>query len=85
MGYFTPLKIFVVGSLFLLLTFPFFPAIGTAAAGLAADPASVQAESWVWGWTWITAQGVIKWLVYAVLEGGIWVATFKAFWSMKNR
>ncbi|MBE3141953.1 MAG: hypothetical protein IMZ53_15360 [Thermoplasmata archaeon] len=84
MNYLTPLKIFVIGNLLLLISFPFFPAIGDAGNTLVATPESVAAESWAWGWSWLATTGVIKWLVYAMLEGGVMVATFVAFWRIKK-
>lgn len=85
MSYLVPLKIFVVGQLLLLFSFPFFPAIGTAADNLAADPASTTYAAYGWGWSWLMTQGVVKWLIYAVLEGGVWLATFMAFWQIKRK
>jgi hypothetical protein len=82
MGFFLPLKIFVVGNLFLLITFPFFPAIGAAADSLAADTAGVAGT--FWGWSWLMTAGMVKWLIYAVFEGFILFATFMAFWKQKT-
>ena len=81
-GFFSPLKIFVLGNILLLLTFPFFPSIGTAAENL--ETASVAYPGVFWGWDWIVSVGVIKWSVYLVLEGFILFATFKAFWNQKT-
>jgi hypothetical protein len=82
MKYFAPLKIFIWGNILLLITFPFFPAIGQVADQLKADTAAHAAT--FWGWSWIMSQGMVKWLIYAVFEGGVWLATFMAFWKMKN-
>ena len=84
MKFFSPLKIFVVANLMLLVSFPFFPAIGQVSDTLVATPESVAAETWAWGWSWLTSPGMIKWLVYIMLEGLILVGVFMAFWKQKT-
>jgi hypothetical protein len=77
----TPLRIFVVGNILLLITFPFFPTIGQQANTLAADTAGIAAS--FWGWGWLMSTGVVKWLVYLIFEGFILFATGMAFWKQK--
>lgn len=78
---FTPLRVFVGGNLLLLLTFPFFPTIGQQSAQLASETAGVG--SYFWGWSWLMATGVVKWLIYIILEGFIIYAMFRALWKQK--
>ena len=81
-SFFAPLLVFAGGNLLLLVATLVMPAIDIVQTQLAADTAAVAAT--FWGWSWLMTGGVVRWLVYLLIEGLTLLATFKTFMATRN-
>ncbi|MDD5338178.1 MAG: hypothetical protein PHG35_02035 [Dehalococcoidales bacterium] len=62
----TPLGVFIVGNLVILFLQLFMPAVDTEQAALASATSNVT--STFWGWGWLMTSGVVRWIIYIVIE-----------------
>lgn len=81
--YFAPLGVFVFGNILLLVASLLMPGLDTAVEALATETAAVDTFAGTW-WTWLMSSGVVRLLLYFIIEACILVATAKAFLAVRN-
>lgn len=80
-NFLAPMGVFLGGQLVLLIALLFLPAVDTQVATLASDTEDI-AENF-WGWDWLMASGVVRWLIFVIWEGFVLWGTGKAFLATK--
>ncbi len=72
-----PLGVFAMGQILVLFLTLFLPAIDAAKDILNSE--TVAISGFAWGWTWLMSQGVVRFIIYFIVEALILWATAKAF------
>ncbi len=86
--FFLPLKVFVVGIIFLGLLMWLWPnTVDPAVTTLAASSNSTAwaARADAWGWSWLMSTGVVRYLVFGIVFLVVCFATGVTFLKQKTR
>ncbi len=84
--FFLPLKVFVVGMVLLGAMMWLWPSvIDPQVTALAANTTAWSANPHAWGWSWLMASGVIRWLAFVIGFLTVCFMTGLAFWHQRTQ